>query len=65
MQSSKQEKIEAKFTSSTEGFSTFLCSSLNLDSCQGEITDAGIQCLVSCYQLSSLVVSYLEKVGTL
>ena len=41
----------------------FLFSSLNLDSCQGGITDAGLQCLASCYQLSSLVISYLDKVG--
>lgn len=46
-------------------FPTSRYSSLNLDSCQGEITDAGLQCLVSCYQLSSLVISYIDKVGTL
>lgn len=37
-------------------------SSLNLDSCQEGITDAGLHCLVSCYQLSSLVISYLDKI---
>lgn len=35
---------------------------LNLDSCEGDITDAGLQCLVSCYQLSSLVISYLPRI---
>lgn len=37
-------------------------TSLNLDSCQGGITDAGLQCLASCYQLSSIIISYLEKI---
>lgn len=36
--------------------------SLNLDSCHGGVTDTGLQCLVSCYQLSSLVISYLDKI---
>ncbi|XP_058963941.2 F-box/LRR-repeat protein fbxl-1-like isoform X2 [Pocillopora verrucosa] len=35
---------------------------LNLDSCEGEITDAGLQCLISCYQLFSLVISYLTRI---
>lgn len=38
-----------------------LCS-LKLESCEDGVTNAGLQCLVSCYQLSSLVISYLRKI---
>jgi len=44
------------------GKSCIHLTSLNLDSCQEGITDAGLQCLASCYQLSSLVLSYLNKI---
>ena len=41
----------------------WLYSSLNVESCQVGVTNAGLHSLVSCYQLSSLSISYVNKVG--
>lgn len=36
--------------------------SLNVESCQVGVTNAGLHSLVSCYQLSSLSISYVNKI---
>ncbi|KAK2574109.1 putative RNA-binding protein EEED8.10 [Acropora cervicornis] len=36
--------------------------SLNVESCQVGVTNAGLHSLVSCYQLSSLSISYVSKI---